>query len=231
MLGLTFQNDVVRTLRHEVKMASLRGQPFSTYLDVGANDGEVLIKMITLIPKAVAIEPSTIAYKRLTDRLRQTGYISKVSIFNLAVSSCNGERLLHTSGSDDQSSLVSFQELSHAYIVKVRTLDSLVSEMNLKPPFLIKMDIQGSEGEALSGATQLLSSNDCVIVSEFWPYGLRKSGWDPRDYLLLVRKLGFRIDGIERRHLSVRMLLNFTNVGQTNTKIATDLVFSPYRDW
>jgi FkbM family methyltransferase len=50
-------------------------------------------------------------------------------------------------------------------IVKVRaaTLDTLVQEFALKPPFLLKLDIQGGELEALRGGRKMLAETDTII--------------------------------------------------------------------
>ena len=47
---------------------------------------------------------------------------------------------------------------------EVRTIDSLVSEHCLPPPYIIKMDIQGSEAAALKGATRTLERTAVIII-------------------------------------------------------------------
>jgi len=46
--------------------------------------------------------------------------------------------------------------------VPATTLDALVKELSLKPPFLLKLDVQGAEAAALSGARHFLE--DCSVV-------------------------------------------------------------------
>lgn len=48
--------------------------------------------------------------------------------------------------------------------VTMRTLDSLVEETALPPPYLLKMDIQGGEAAALAGAPKTLAQTDAVVV-------------------------------------------------------------------
>jgi FkbM family methyltransferase len=59
---------------------------------------------------------------------------------------------------------------------------------------LVKMDIQGSEIGALRGMGQLLEKHrDLMILSEFWPVGLRRFGTDPRLFLTALREWGFQL--------------------------------------
>jgi hypothetical protein len=43
------------------------------------------------------------------------------------------------------------------------TLDTLVRELALKPPFLLKLDLQGGELAALRGGEKMLANTDTVI--------------------------------------------------------------------
>lgn len=48
----------------------------------------------------------------------------------------------------------------------MRTLDSLRGAQDLRPPGLIKMDVEGAEVEALAGALQTLDANRPWLVIE-----------------------------------------------------------------
>ena len=43
------------------------------------------------------------------------------------------------------------------------TLDSLVEKFNLKPPFLLKLDVQGGEQAVLKGASAALLQTDVIV--------------------------------------------------------------------
>lgn len=59
---------------------------------------------------------------------------------------------------------------------------------------LIKMDIEGSEMAALKGMTETLKQNDDLkILTEFWPMGLRRSGYSPEEFLGKLEDLGFEL--------------------------------------
>jgi FkbM family methyltransferase len=53
---------------------------------------------------------------------------------------------------------------SSAVTVPARTLDDLVDELKMPPPFILKMDIQGGELGALRGARRMLTQTDVVVV-------------------------------------------------------------------
>jgi FkbM family methyltransferase len=48
--------------------------------------------------------------------------------------------------------------------VTMRTLDSLIEEVALPAPYLLKMDIQGGEAAALAGAPRTLAATEAVLV-------------------------------------------------------------------
>lgn len=48
-------------------------------------------------------------------------------------------------------------------IVPATTLDTLKNELGLRPPFLLKLDVQGSEKNVLEGAADLLADTSVVV--------------------------------------------------------------------
>jgi hypothetical protein len=59
---------------------------------------------------------------------------------------------------------------------------------------LIKMDIQGAEGLALTGMKGLLRRSSSVkMITEFCPYVLCLAGTDPQGYLQELVDAGFRL--------------------------------------
>jgi hypothetical protein len=78
-------------------------------------------------------------------------------------------------------------------------LDEYFKDYDGKIDF-IKMDIQGAEGRAVQGMSNLLKKNkDVAILSEFWPMGLKRSGIEPREYLKLLLAHGFKLYEIKEQ--------------------------------
>ncbi len=60
------------------------------------------------------------------------------------------------------------------------------------------MDVQGAEHRALLGMQKLVArSQNVILVTEFWPYGLRQSGARPEDYLNLLCAQGFELSELD----------------------------------
>jgi len=54
--------------------------------------------------------------------------------------------------------------------------------------------VQGAEAKVMRGARGVLrASSDCILMTEFWPYGLARCGADALDNLEMLRDLGFHL--------------------------------------
>jgi FkbM family methyltransferase len=81
--------------------------------------------------------------------------------------------------------------------VKVRamTLDTLVRELALKPPFLLKLDLQGGELAALRGGERMLAETDTIICESAPDDFASVCGFPAnRDLALFDLTMLFRID-------------------------------------
>ncbi len=71
----------------------------------------------------------------------------------------------------------------------------------------IKMDIQGFEMQAIQGMTKTLSNNKNIkLISEFWPYGLKKAGSSLTDYFNFIQSLHFNCFLLEKNSLTILTL-------------------------
>jgi FkbM family methyltransferase len=79
------------------------------------------------------------------------------------------------------------------------TLDNLCAQYGMTSANFIKIDVQGAEGRVLAGASRIIErSPECILMSEFWPEGLRRAGTRPEDYLAAITGLGFRLHELQR---------------------------------
>ncbi len=169
-------------------------------LDVGANIGMICIALLRQhrFARAVAVEPSPRNLRLLEHNVAQNGLVDRVTIVPCALSSESGEMELelseYNSGDNrirhDASSGAWREDRREVVRVPVRTLDEVLTEHGVKPRDvrLAWVDIQGHEGFFLRGARVTLAAG-APVVSEFWPYGILRSGMTRAEYVDTVRRL------------------------------------------
>lgn len=159
-------------------------------VDIGANIGTVCIPLVRdgVFSKALAFEPEPRNFEYLTRNIAQNRISDRVSAYQLALSSTNGEvelevavdnygdhRIRTMAPSADFNSL---NELDRKVIrVPVQSLDFTIQSLGIDPKQirLLWMDVQGHEGHILQGAQSLIATG-VPLVFELWPYGLRSAG-------------------------------------------------------
>ncbi len=173
-----------RALRHGVGAAdqhvpilrALAPAP-SLIVDVGANRGQFLLAALEACPQAhlVTIEPQPSACDQLRDVVGSSSSDrDRVTIFCVALSDREGEAVLHVARRDDnsslrrptetQTSLFRGTDTPHEIRVPLTRLDRLLGLDDVPPDALLKIDVQGSEGEVLLGAGGVLSRFRYVYV-------------------------------------------------------------------
>lgn len=149
----------------------------SLIIDVGANRGQFLLAALEACPQArlLAVEPQLNACDRIRDVIRNSSSDrDRVTIIPVALSDWAGEARLHVARRDDNSSLRPpteiqtrlFRDTDTPYetSVPLARLDQLLTAADVPADALLKIDVQGSEGEVLLGAGALLSRFQYVYV-------------------------------------------------------------------
>ena len=154
----------VKTQYFEDFLTFNRGDIFA---DVGGYDGATTIEFISRCPEYKSVyvfEPSKINYEKLKQNL-----IGMKSIYCINKGLSNKEKVLRFSEGLGSRSGVSANGSDE---IRVGKLDDLVPE----PITFLKMDIEGSEHEALLGAKEtILSSHPTLAISVYHnPEDLRK---------------------------------------------------------
>jgi len=147
-----------------------KGVRYSTVIDIGCADGHFFLTHMKFFPGAV---PLNIDANRLYEEsLRAIKDVVGGHYHIGAITDAVGEIEITESVHPYWSSIRPEGDLYWARVndliktkVKVSstTLDALAKELALKPPFLVKLDVQGAEKAALAGARDVLENSSVVI--------------------------------------------------------------------
>jgi len=185
----TWEKHVTELIKSEVKKGD-------TILDIGAHIGYFTLLFARLVGergKVFAFEPHPVNFGLLKKNISITNY-SNIILNQKAVTNKTGavELFLNKKNTGGHS-LYKSRYTKTSIMVECIKLDDYFRDYDGKIDF-IKMDIEGSEGEALLGMLALLKKNDHIkIVTEFGPSMLRASGVQPDEYLRLLVEQGFKL--------------------------------------
>ncbi len=176
--------------------------PGETLLNVGANVGMTCIGLVKAgyFKRAIAFEPTPSSYRLLTRNIEQNGLDKRIECFPYALSSVSGMCRLEISKDNSGDNRIRLrpqpgffhEERRNTIEVPARTLDQVLLEVpGLKEERidLVWADIQGHEGHFLQGAQQFLKQRRIPVVSEFWPYGIGRSGMSRQEFCQIVSDL------------------------------------------
>ena len=177
---------ILAALEHHSPGFSLAGR---TVLDIGANIGTTTVPLLRRFgaQRAIAIEPVPANGRLLAMNCLDNGVIDRVAIHAVALTDRDGEvtMALSATNSGDHRVLVDGEQAGGALGEEARRtvtvpalqLDTLIErgDVDLGELGLVWMDAQGHEGSILAGARRVLGG-PAPIVTELWPYGLRRHG-------------------------------------------------------
>jgi FkbM family methyltransferase len=193
---------IARAIRCAVRAGALAERNDGWLLDVGANVGSVCIPLVRrgVFTRAVAFEPEPENYGHLRRSLSLNGIgTGVIRPVNAALSSVNGAATLELAftNSGDHRIRVEAPRSSHPDCredervlieVPVHRLDDVVASLRIarEQVKLLWIDVQGHEAQVMEGAPALLAAG-VPVVTEFWPYGLQRSGASGRNVAELLR--------------------------------------------
>lgn len=184
----------------------LRAASVATAWDVGANLGQYAeaLRRGGFQGRVISIEPGAAAFRGLWARAqRDNGWIA----LRTAVAESAGERVLHVSRNGQSSSLLPMlarhldaapdSEITGEETVCVTTLDDLRADSGAPPPYFLKLDLQGGELAALSGASRLLQQTSACEV-EISLAALYEGAPTWEEVTAHLRAAGFMLCDLER---------------------------------
>jgi len=176
-------------------------------VDIGANIGlytALAMHQLDSNGRIVAFEPhpGTFAFLQKNISANQTGdtHCPHVDVLNLAAAPENSQqslRLNPENRGDNRLYQGTYQgkvEQWETLPVEGRPVDDALAELGIEQVNFIKIDIQGYEEKAISGFKKTLArSQNVILMTEFWPKGLREAGGDAIAYLNMLAGLGFSL--------------------------------------
>jgi FkbM family methyltransferase len=149
-----------------------KGVRYSTVVDIGCADGQFFLALHDrgLVPDAVPLNlDANSVYEASLASIKQ---VLDGDYRICAVGNREGEVEMTMSVHPYWSSLRPAGDpywkrindlVATTKVVQVTTLDTLARQLALQGPFLLKLDVQGGEADALLGATEVLKSTHVVI--------------------------------------------------------------------
>jgi len=178
-------------------------------IDVGANEGQFVKKILTIFPNAYVhcFEPINSVFNQLKINL---GHNDRVTLYNYGLGDRDGEVDIFVNEYSPSSSLLPMLDLHKSNFdfavnvtpdkIRVRTLDSFFPNDILKP-LLIKIDVQGYEMFVLKGGGAVIPQADVIIIET--SFQLLYEGQPLfHDIYIYLTKMGFKYSGNVEQLLS-----------------------------
>jgi FkbM family methyltransferase len=164
------------SVQHDIRSGKyrwLQERGIATVLDIGANTGQFASIIRQVLPDAMiySFEPLEECYRELKAK---AATMMPMECFPFALGNSEAMVRMHKNTFSASSSILemhprhakAFPFTAHSVevTVQVRTLDSLVPGLVLRPKVLAKIDVQGYEMNVLAGAENALGMFDVLIV-------------------------------------------------------------------
>jgi FkbM family methyltransferase len=172
-------------------------KPGMTFLDIGANIGYYAALASGRIGpqgRIIALEPDPENFRYLQQNVAANGATNAICVQKAAASE-NGILRLHVNKDNRGDNRLYANELcDNSFEVEVTTIDALLEGCGVERVDLVKIDVQGFEGHVLGGMKRTIQrSESLILLTEFWPFGLRSAGSDPESVLLELEQADLRL--------------------------------------
>jgi len=177
------------------------------FYDIGASVGAWSIPAAIKVgtSQVISFEPDPENQERLVRNFELNG-ISNFQIMPIAVGDKTGEMELFTAGAYAASpSLRPVNNISSSIVVKIKTIDSLISQNEIPVPTVVKIDIEGAEMMALKGMSMLLSHDNRpnTLVLELHPVFLPSFNTDLTEIFEFLISKGYKIGELFSREKQI----------------------------
>jgi FkbM family methyltransferase len=205
LLG-SFEPDMVSAYRHMITAGAI-------VIDIGANIGAHTLRLAACVGTAgrvIAVEPTQYAFERLQEHVLLNPKLTpRIILLQAMLMGSQEAPLAEKIESSWPLDTPSVAHPEHAGVGKVttgatvRTLDNVVSDLDLKSVDFLKLDVDGYEVEVLRGARDTLRRFAPVIFFEHAPYVLSEKGYKPDELVSILIDAGYQFKNLKGRTLAV----------------------------
>jgi FkbM family methyltransferase len=174
-------------------------RPNTTVFDVGANIGLMAIPVLRACAKCrvVSFEPSPNSLPFLEQTARASAYGDRWLIRGTALAGQPGE-LDFTIGRPDDALFEGFKSgarIANARTIRVpvNTLDAEWQALGRPEVSVVKIDVEGAEGEVLAGARELLAARRPALLIEWHEAYLNRFGTPPLSLLTIADEFAYQV--------------------------------------
>lgn len=171
----------------------------SVFFDIGANIGlfSLAAGVVHDHLRVFSFEPERLNYQRLVANIRQNSLSERVTPLRLALGSHRGRLPLQRRGDHPgigghAIAIDAPADSAHRDEVASETVDRLVSDAEVPPPDLIKIDVEGFELQVLRGMRRTLTHERPVVFLELHPRLLSRFDDSPDELIRFIRELGYQ---------------------------------------
>lgn len=148
------------------EISAIINRDFS-FIDMGANIGFMSLCFSRLCKTVYAIEPIPAIYSSLKKNI-EANNLSNVFMYQYAISNFDGEIEFSNSpkihGNTYIQDSYQFKKINDKIRVKTITVDSFISENNIKSPLVLKIDVEGAEYDVLLGSEKTIDTLRPIII-------------------------------------------------------------------
>ena len=147
-----------------------------TVFDVGANTGQFAFFINKLLGKETQIysfEPINECYEKLSKLINK---YKNIDPYKYALGDINTQMTMHKNDFTPSSSLMEISEVSvtnfpftknqEAETIELKRLDDIYKEFYIKDNVLVKIDVQGYEGNVISGGEEFFKKIPKIVIIE-----------------------------------------------------------------
>lgn len=209
---------------YETNIIKKNLQPGQTFLDVGANIGYFSLLASQIVGekgKVFSFEPEPRNVGFLTKNIELNNFTQTV-VIPQAVGEKPGQLTFYLE-EENKGDHRSFDSGDGRRTIQVpmTSIDAFFKQ-NTSPLHYMKVDVQGFEIQVLKGMKETLKKNpECLLMFEYWPYGLEKAGDKPEELFEQLHKQGYQLFEVkeELRLLTKTELRQFC----TDTSFGNDM--------